>query len=558
TLDSLQHVNLTPLSSGFVGGNDPWAGFNLPGTNDILLTPTSDTGTLASGSDTLNTSSILLGVGGGQAVDQHEGMRIDFVNNLGGDPAKSGGNNNGYSDVPNRDHTFTSEYNNNGASVKMTSESPSGGATVTAAFKAYDDNDGDAVVYHDGTQEAITGITLTYLGVTYENPVTHVQMITPTLSPVIYTIGGHDFTVQLAADGKTVLVTGIEGDNGSSGNGTEIAVFTGNGYTSLEVINASTDSTASFKISSIGATVTTNDPVEFNLPVQIVDNDNDVSGTGNIHVTAGSASTLSAAVTTLGFKTALAPSNDNGGQKQTGTNTTVLTAALAAAGISSAHSAAAHGSDSPHFNHGDHTIEKAAGGNLASLMANRHEAHDRVDHGADTAKGGQHEAIVSRTPVHADQAQSQAHLGGEHHQAAQSELLQATAGPAHGGATDVAHVAAQGVIMPSAEQLAAACESAPQLTSVAGNQPQHNEVVGKVLADALQGGDGHAPNIEALVQSIGLHGPLGSHALEALASHGMEAVSNGHMAMFAGFAGGHGGLMMDPMIVHQDAAPAHG
>ncbi len=241
TLDSLQHVNLTPLSSGFVGGNDPWAGFNLPGANDILLTPTSDNPTLGSGSNTLNTSSILLGVGGGQAVDQHEGVRIDFVNNLGGNPAKSSGNNNGYSDVPNQDHTFTSEYNNNGASVKMTSESPSGGATVTAAFKAYDDNDGDTLVYHDGTQDTVTGITITYLGVTYENPVTHVQMITPTGSPVIYTISGHDFTVQLAADGKTVLVTGIEGDNGSSGNGTEVAVFTGNGYTSLEVINVSTD-----------------------------------------------------------------------------------------------------------------------------------------------------------------------------------------------------------------------------------------------------------------------------------------------------------------------------
>jgi hypothetical protein len=133
-------------------------------------------------------------------------------------------------------------------------------------------------------------------------------------------------------------------------------------------------------------------------------------------------------------------------------------------------------------------------------------------------------------------------------------LLQATAGPAHGGGTDVAQIAAQGVIMPSAEQLAAAGDAAPQ-AFVAG-QPQHNEIVGKVVADALHGGDGNAPNIEAMVEAIGANGPAAIHALEALASHGMEAVPNGHMADFAGFAGGHGGLMMDPMIVHQDAAPA--
>src|SRR4029079_17853343 len=38
TLDSVQHVTLNPTSAGFVGGNDPWAGFNLPGSGDILLT----------------------------------------------------------------------------------------------------------------------------------------------------------------------------------------------------------------------------------------------------------------------------------------------------------------------------------------------------------------------------------------------------------------------------------------------------------------------------------------------------------------------------------------
>ncbi len=234
----------------------------------------------------------------------------------------------------------------------------------------------------------------------------------------------------------------------------------------------------------------------------------------------------------------------------------VLTAALAAAGLSSANHAPPHGADHSLSNHESHMIDKAAGGNLETLVADRHEGHERIDHGLDAAKGAQHEAIVSHTPVHV-QAQSQAHAGGEHHQAPLTELLQATASLAHGAAAG-APIAAQGVIMPSAEQLAAAANAAAPQGSVAGNAPQHNEVVAKVVADALHGGHAHGPDIEAMVHAIGSHGPAGSHAAEALASHGMTAVSNGHMAMFGGFAGAHGGLMMDPMIVHQDAAPSHG
>jgi hypothetical protein len=118
------------------------------------------------------------------------------------------------------------------------------------------------------------------------------------------------------------------------------------------------------------------------------------------------------------------------------------------------------------------------------------------------------------------------------------------------------------VAMPSAEQMAAAGSpaTAAHVQTVAGlNSVQHNEILSKVLADSLNGGGGHGPNVEALVNQLGGHGSGhggGNAALEALASHGAGAASFGHMA----FGGAFGGLHMLGMeMMHQDAAPAaHG
>ncbi|MCT2558920.1 DUF5801 domain-containing protein [Tsuneonella sp. YG55] len=277
SVDSVTKVSLDPTDASFVGGNDPWAGFDRAGPTDILLTPT------GTGDQTLNTSNILLGVGGGNAVDNGEGVRIDFVNNLSGNPAKSV--NGGYgtdgaaATLANRDHTFTSHYNVNGASVLLSQESGNSptATNVVANFAAYDDTDSDNVV-GDGMLDQITGITITYYGVTYTDPMSGSQIIVPTTTATNYTISGHIFTVTLRADG-TVDVKGIEGESGSAGTGTEIAVFTDNGYNSLIVSNASPGT--SFKIAGFGASVPTSAPVNFTIPVEIVDADGDVaSGTG--------------------------------------------------------------------------------------------------------------------------------------------------------------------------------------------------------------------------------------------------------------------------------------
>ncbi len=276
SVDSITKVTLNPTDASFVGGNDPWAGFNRTGPNDILLTPA------GTGGQTLNTSSILLGVGGGQAVDFDEGVRVDFVTNLAGDPAKSAnggyGTDFGAGTLVNRDHTFDGHYTSNGSSVLLTQEN---GSNVIANFAAFDDTNANTVV-GDGTSDPVTGITITYFGVIYSNPSTGQQIIVPTLTSTNYTINGHVFTVLLLANGS-VNVTGIDGDNGSAGTGTEVAVFTADGYSSLVVSNASPGT--SFKIAGFGASIPTSAPVNFTLPVEIVDGDGDIAGGTSIAVT---------------------------------------------------------------------------------------------------------------------------------------------------------------------------------------------------------------------------------------------------------------------------------
>src|SRR5207342_1856269 len=80
-------------------------------------------------------------------------------------------------------------------------------------------------------------------------------------------IGGNTFTI--ATDG----VGGI--NVGGVVANTSIAVFTSNGYNSLEYTYVSGDP---FKIGNFGASVPSTDPVNFDVPIQVVDSDGDAAG----------------------------------------------------------------------------------------------------------------------------------------------------------------------------------------------------------------------------------------------------------------------------------------
>jgi hypothetical protein len=113
------------------------------------------------------------------------------------------------------------------------------------------------------------------------------------------------------------------------------------------------------------------------------------------------------------------------------------------------------------------------------------------------------------------------------------------------------------VAVPSAQALTAAAAahgSSQTQPAPAATDAQHNEVVSKVVADALNGGDGHGPNIDHLLNS--LPGHVGAHdALEALAAHGLALAFHG--AMPAGYGGPHAMLSVE-MVMQQHAGPAHG
>ena len=104
-VDSVTKIEFTDGSYNFVGGNDPWAGFvpagqeNIPvndNSSDLLLTPF---GT-ATGINGNANSAGASGGGGGQNIGAGEGVRLDFVTDLAGNPNGPGGYYAGGSPIP--------------------------------------------------------------------------------------------------------------------------------------------------------------------------------------------------------------------------------------------------------------------------------------------------------------------------------------------------------------------------------------------------------------------------------------------------------------------------
>ena len=126
----------------FTGGNTAWAGFvpngqgfgqtPVPdGSDDLLLTP-AGVGTTINGN--ANAAGVSGGSGSGLGIGSGEAIRLDYVNDLTGNPAGSGG----FDDPLNRDFVFADHYEVNGAVVSF------GGINVGSAaarFTAKDDPD---------------------------------------------------------------------------------------------------------------------------------------------------------------------------------------------------------------------------------------------------------------------------------------------------------------------------------------------------------------------------------------------------------------------------------
>ena len=277
-----------------------------------------------------------------------------------------------------------------------------------------------------------------------------------------------------------------------------------------------------------------------------------VAGTGSFTLANGSKGVLADAAFAIGTRGADAEVRS---PSASASNVTLM-AALAAAGLSSASASYAeshvsfHGDALPAGGSFSYEAVPAAvtassgyQGVETSAMLGMSFAHDFVR--ADPSASSFHNEIVER------QALTTNDLKGT----GLTELLQGSQTASQGEAHAATPVTAMAVAMPSAEQLVATGLGATNAhaQTVAGiNALQHNEIVSKVLADSLNGGEGHGPNVEALVNQLG-HGG-GQSALEALASHASGAGSFGHMGLAIAFGGMHG---MGMEMMHQDAAPTH-
>ncbi len=259
TVDSVQSVSFSSGQYDFSGGNTEWNGF-VPSneslgetvinnnSSDLLLTP--EVNGVHDGS--INTTASAGGVnggGGGNNVGSTETFRVDFVTDLRGDPASTGGGD--YDTLGKRDHVFDGHYTVNGSTASFASTSGS-----TVRFTAFDDPDGNNVV-GDGGIDPLTSVAITFGGGT------QIINLTLPLAPD-YTVGGQTFTIVKNVDGS-VDISGIV-------TSTTIGLFTATGYNSVEY---SYVSDASFQIGNFGAAVPTTSPVNFSIPVQLVDGDGD-------------------------------------------------------------------------------------------------------------------------------------------------------------------------------------------------------------------------------------------------------------------------------------------
>src|SRR5262245_21956207 len=270
TVDTNSNIDFNDGIFEFKGGNTPWAAFVPPGqgfgetpvldgSNDLLLTPAGTAGT------TINGSAHAVGIGsggGGQDIGAGEAMRIDYVNDLTGNPAASASG--GFNNPVNRDFAFEGHYVVNGATVSFGDIS---GPPATARFTAQDDFDGNNDV-GDGPVDPITSVAIRFGGQSV------VVALAPVPNPHSVTVGGRTFTIDDQADGS-VLVSGLV-------NGATVGTYTADGFNSLVVAYVSGNE---FTLAGFGSSSVQDVSVNFNVPVQLMDSDGDVTVGAPLSVT---------------------------------------------------------------------------------------------------------------------------------------------------------------------------------------------------------------------------------------------------------------------------------
>ena len=543
TVDNGSGVSFNNLTSTNAGNVD-YRGVGADSTAqpiDVLLSATSG-GAIA----TVNTDSTSIGVGN-QSLNVGDSVRIDFVSDLtSGGAGPTGFNFTGHDSSNGFVGLIPQVQGNQAQTVSFTVYALN--TTLTQAGAPDSDPTGnfsDASILTTTNvfaQDYLTGNTATL-------DISGLAVNSTTA------VGNFGVTVTKNADGSVTFHGIQEGDH--------YGVTTSTDFNAIVV----KDTSGSFDVGTFALSQTNaGHNIDMNFGVTAHDADGDPS-TGTIAVTLVPDGVQSQAVVhtavvsqTLLDTSSLTSSNDNDHQRgfASGNNAAML-GAVAAAGLESLQGVqSGHGSgqgiDHASISQPMHDMVASATpldsvhvdtANVQLSMALAGTGH-APQHGGGSAA---HDMVVSSQPLTPADSQPNA---------APTELLHGSEAPAHAQGAIASAVTAMAVAMPSAEQLAAAGSHgvAPPQNSVAGGAPQHDQVVSKVLVDALHGG-GSAPNIDTLLNGVSSHGTA-QDALQALASHGASAVSFGHMAFADAFGGAHG-MLSQTMMVHPDAvAPVHG
>jgi len=531
TVDNLGEVIFDDTLFDFIGGNKAWFGIvpngQMPGddpqddnSQDVLITPLNNT--------SINTSGILGGVDTGQSVGAGEGFRLDYVVDLTGTLPNNytqgaGAATNG--------HMFDSHWNTNGAFFIVRQ---SGGSDVR--ISAFDDDadsgtDGNTIV-GDGDQELITKIVITYVDGD-GNEFVSADLI-PTGTEKFVTLDGIEFSYQL--DGESVIVTNLQGATGANEiPSTQIAVFTEDGYTSLEIEHAGGET---FKFAGFGAVTQLLEPVEFSVPTEIVDGDGDIVAGGDIDVILQPVGTI----LSLAPFEAMMSQEEQLQKTAANSNTLTLATAVAAAGFVEPVAAHDNGNHNGHGQNSDMTNIAAAetverysvsddGGNAAvSMLAP--EASTEASAPADTSSSSSSSDTSSSNSLD-DSAASAAPES--------NDAPAADDGGSNSSAAAVGPVAPT-VAMVSADALQAAANDH-------GNA-QKGGSVEQIVAEALQHG---ASDVDAVLANL----PGGNGGLQAIAhmaSPDVAAVSGWHMAGHGAVGAGFDMMFkMDVVMHHQDA-----
>ncbi|WP_119307925.1 DUF5801 repeats-in-toxin domain-containing protein, partial [Cohaesibacter haloalkalitolerans] len=288
------------------GGNLDWNGFVPTGdvltvpkkagdpqpvdnnSSDLLITPVATNPATPSYPyyTTINNTANGFGTGGGgggQNIGSGEGIRLDFVTDLVGNPASTAGD---YTTTTNQDHMYDGHYGVNGAFVSFGSIGTS--STVRFYTKIDDDSDLPAAIgtfptVGDGANEPILSITVSHMTNSLTTPPTYTTMTFyrsgGDLTGVL--IGTQSYDITWNGDGS-VDVAGLSSPSVSGTSyGDNVSINTASNYNSLEVHYVSGDA---FVLSEFGATAI--DPgaaVDIQLDLSLTDSDGDIfDGTLNL------------------------------------------------------------------------------------------------------------------------------------------------------------------------------------------------------------------------------------------------------------------------------------